>query len=267
MFTPLAHPVEYPPNSNAGHAAATTGGLPRLPPRKEVSTEPPMFQYHPYHDLEALYWVILWVIIHHTINIKGSATTQRPPKEHLDQWRILSDKLFNTQDFSGRMALLSNRSAESKGLIAKLTRWGWSQDAMGILTEIVGVRQDIVDAYLILQAQPQMPLENRPAIKQWGLDKFTDVPYAAMWSAIDRAKTIVEELEEAGKLLEMKPVRTLIEEQQAADRKQEQDKAKESLKASSSVGPVEAARIRRKRAATQGPIEGEPATSRSRGRK
>jgi hypothetical protein len=192
------------------------------PPSRRVSKWP-MFQYHPYHDLESLYWVTIWFILNHFIapvpEVQDSTIdiTHQRTKAHLDQWRVLSAKLFNAQNFMWKRELLEIPD-ELELTIAYLCQWGWSEEALAALKEVLQFRGNLIDEYRDLQSQPQTSVEGRPELKRWGREMFTPCSYRALRSAFEKARNRIVKLKGGGKLFQLTPVRTLIKEQKAAER-------------------------------------------------
>ncbi|KAH6918169.1 hypothetical protein BKA70DRAFT_1246443 [Coprinopsis sp. MPI-PUGE-AT-0042] len=188
------------------------------------------FHYHPYYDLEALFWVVIWVILNYLMVTNPSVTLQG---SFLEDWRERSLQIFNAKDFAERTALFERPKAMDN-LIATLRRWGWSDAVMTICHPVMHFRSTLFQTYVELQSQP---LDDGAC---WKLDKFKNGPYMAFRGRCRTASQQLTKLEAAGSTIHLTYVARILkkhqEEQKKAKVKAKEAKEKEKAERKSNQG-------------------------------
>ncbi|KAH6913636.1 hypothetical protein BKA70DRAFT_1218550 [Coprinopsis sp. MPI-PUGE-AT-0042] len=158
------------------------------PPNDNQDAEREPFHYRPYYDLEALFWVVVWVVLHSLMVTTQDATLQGTA---LEDWRRMSQKIFDAKNFSERTTLF-DRPERMDTLVATLRRWGWSDALLEICRPVLDFRATILQAYYQLQSQL---FDDGPC---WKLDKFLDEPYLDFKQSCLIANYEANQLEETG---------------------------------------------------------------------
>jgi hypothetical protein len=162
------------------------------------------FRYHPYHDLEALFWVVVWIVFHYLMATTPGATVEGGA---LEAWHRESLKLFNATKFTEKTAIF-DRPEEMWKLILSLRRWGWSEALLNIWFPILEFRGILLQAYTELQSQP-------PGDGQvWGLDRFSDDPYIDLGQRCADAVEETAELESMGSTVYLTYVMKILKQHQ-----------------------------------------------------
>ncbi|KAH6914708.1 hypothetical protein BKA70DRAFT_1557096 [Coprinopsis sp. MPI-PUGE-AT-0042] len=190
------------------------------PPRPEdpASEEPSSknaslpIRYHPFYDLEALYWVAVWLLLNYLLVIGNANDTM--DEDCLDVWRRKLDDIFNPERNTRSLWLLEGYSLD--GLINDLVKLGWSPDVVKLIYPVLrfGPRS-------LSKAYRELELKLRTEGNQWVLSEFISEPYHSLRDLCLTVKRRVESLEKEKGVIKMIFVRNLLEEQE----KRKRDKA------------------------------------------
>lgn len=208
-----------PQPTSARFLPNATGNLVKIPARNVTPGRPsPSFQYHPYHDLEALWWILLWIIFRYFLVLHDKPTID---DSKFEDWQHAHNWLFVSSNVENRASILKEPLRLVR-LIERLEAWGWAKEILTISHPVMEFRASLVEAYTALQAQDQdqeYTLNDR-IFRRWSLSKFEDLPYDVLSALCLQASKQVKELP---RTVSMTCMETLHDEQKKAKRQKMND--------------------------------------------
>ncbi|KAH6913630.1 hypothetical protein BKA70DRAFT_1526130 [Coprinopsis sp. MPI-PUGE-AT-0042] len=104
---------------------------------QEMETGNLFFRYNPYHDLEALYWVAVWVLVSHILVTNSENVNM--DEDGLDAWRTSMADIFRPGGKFIRQVLLKQQGSQYlwRRLTNTLNGWGWSKELLELLRPVL----------------------------------------------------------------------------------------------------------------------------------
>ncbi|KAH6913597.1 hypothetical protein BKA70DRAFT_1144186 [Coprinopsis sp. MPI-PUGE-AT-0042] len=140
------------------------------PPPRSGFRPRPILHDHPYHDLESLYWVILFSVLS---RIPAAAAAEPSGLGRDSQWRVFSKLFARTTQKSERAKLMT----DPWRTVDILSQLDCDEDTkIALLPVLQGLLSTIVEAYQHLQKQPWKSCEGKD---RWDPGLFSGLPYDA----------------------------------------------------------------------------------------
>ncbi|KAH6913628.1 hypothetical protein BKA70DRAFT_1526127 [Coprinopsis sp. MPI-PUGE-AT-0042] len=226
-WTLIFAPVETRAGYSFASASPTPEDLLSLRPSSHNALLP--VRYNPFHDLEALYWVTLWLPLNYILVIDKATDTM--DEDCLDAWRREVDGIFDSTSSETKGAWLKDSSRlKWNGLVSKLCSWGWSRNVLDLLYPVLMFGPIcLCDAYTTLESN--LPTEGN----EWALSEFTRKPYQTLQYLCLNTKQALESLERKKGAIQTIFVRTLLEEQEERKKKKKAKEEKDRKEAEARV--------------------------------